>query len=43
MHEALVSRGATVMQGTPEDFYNFVKGEIEKWGPIVKRAGVIAE
>jgi len=43
VHEALVSRGATVMQGTPEDFYNFVKGEIEKWGPIVKRAGVIAE
>ena len=39
VNETLVSRGATVIQGTPEDFYNFVKAEIEKWGPVVKRAG----
>ena len=43
VNDNLVSRGATVIQGTPEDFYNFVKAEIEKWGPVVKRAGVIAE
>jgi tripartite-type tricarboxylate transporter receptor subunit TctC len=43
VNEALVSRGATVIQGTPEDFHNFVKAEIEKWGPVVKRAGVVAE
>ena len=43
VNESLVSRGATVIQGTPEDFYNFVKAEIEKWGPVVKRAGVVAE
>ena len=43
VNEALVSRGATVIQGTPEDFYNFVKAEVEKWGPVVKRAGVVPE
>ena len=43
INENLVSRGATVIQGTPESFYNFVKAEIEKWGPVVKRAGVVAE
>ncbi len=43
VNEALVSRGATVIQGTPEDFHTFVKAEIEKWGPVVKRAGVVAE
>jgi tripartite-type tricarboxylate transporter receptor subunit TctC len=43
VNEALAGRGATVIQGTPEDFYNFVKAEIEKWGPVVKRAGVVAE
>ena len=39
----LVGRGATVLQGTPEQFAAFVKAEIEKWGPVVKRAGVTAE
>ena len=43
VNEALVSRGVTVIQGTPEDFYNFVKAEVEKWGPVVKRASVVAE
>ena len=43
MNESLASRGATVIQGTPEDFYNFVRDEVEKWGPVVKRAGVVAE
>ncbi len=43
INDNLVSRGATVIQGTPESFYNFVKAELEKWGPVVKRAGVVAE
>lgn len=43
VNEALVAGGATVIQGTPEEFYNFVKAEVEKWGPVVKRAGVVAE
>lgn len=40
---ALESRGATVVQGTPEDFTAFVKAETAKFAPIVKRAGVIIE
>ena len=40
---ALESRGATVVQGTPEDFTNFVKAETAKFAPIVKRAGVTIE
>jgi len=40
VREALESRGATVIQHTPEDATAFVKNEIDKWGPVVKRAGV---
>ncbi len=41
--EQLESRGATVIQGTPEAFRTFVTAEVAKWAPIVKRAGVVAE
>ena len=40
VREALESRGATLIQHTPEDATAFVKNEIDKWGPVVKRAGV---
>jgi len=40
VREALESRGATVVQHTPEDATAFVKNEIEKWAPVVKRSGV---
>ena len=40
VRDALESRGATVVQHTPEDATAFVKNEIEKWGPVVKRSGV---
>jgi tripartite-type tricarboxylate transporter receptor subunit TctC len=43
VRDALVSRGATVIQGTPEDCLTFVKNEIEKWGPVVKRSGVVPD
>ena len=43
VHEQLSGRGATVIQGSPEDFLAFVKAEIEKWGPVVKRAGIVAD
>ncbi|MEK6244993.1 MAG: tripartite tricarboxylate transporter substrate binding protein [Pseudomonadota bacterium] len=43
VREQLIGRGATVLQGTPEDFYAYVKAEIEKWGPVVKRAGIVAD
>ncbi len=43
IREQLIGRGATVLQGTPEDFYAYVKAEIEKWGPVVKRAGIVVD
>ena len=43
VREALESRGATVIQGTPEDCLAFVRNEVEKWGPVVKRANVVPD
>jgi tripartite-type tricarboxylate transporter receptor subunit TctC len=43
IREQLVGRGATVIQGTPEEFFAFVKAEIEKWAPVVKRVGVVVD
>jgi len=43
VRESLESRGATVIQGTPEAFQAFVRAESEKWAPVVKRAGIVAE
>jgi tripartite-type tricarboxylate transporter receptor subunit TctC len=43
IRDQLIGRGAAVLQGSPEDFLAFVKAEIEKWGPVVKRAGIIAD
>ena len=40
VREALESRGATIVQHTPEDATAFVKNEISKWAPVVKRSGV---
>ena len=40
---ALEGRGATVVQGSPEDFTAFVRAETEKFAPIVKHAGVVIE
>jgi tripartite-type tricarboxylate transporter receptor subunit TctC len=40
---ALESRGATVVQQRPEDMAAFVNNEIAKWGPVVKRAGVVPD
>jgi tripartite-type tricarboxylate transporter receptor subunit TctC len=43
LREALESRGATIVEGTPDDFLNFVKSETAKFAPVVKRAGVTIE
>ena len=43
VRDVLESRGATVIQGTPEECLKFVQNEIEKWGPVVKRSGVVPE
>jgi tripartite-type tricarboxylate transporter receptor subunit TctC len=43
VRDTLESRGATVIQGTPEECLAYVKKEVEKWAPVVKRAGVVPE
>jgi len=43
VRDSLVARGATVIQGTPEAFHAFVRAESEKWAPVVKRAGIVAD
>jgi tripartite-type tricarboxylate transporter receptor subunit TctC len=43
VRDRMQERGADLFQGTPEQFQAFVKAEIEKWGPVVKRAGVTVE
>jgi tripartite-type tricarboxylate transporter receptor subunit TctC len=43
VREKLGERGADLVQGTPEQFHAYVKAEIAKWGPVVKRAGVTVE
>ena len=43
VRKTMEDRGAELYQGTPEQFHAFVKAEIDKWGPVVKRAGVTAE
>ena len=43
LRDTLESRGATIVEGSPEDFTNFVKAEIAKFAPVVKRAGVVVE
>lgn len=43
VRDNLTSRGANVIQGTPEQFLAFVRNESDKWGPVVKRAGIVAD
>jgi tripartite-type tricarboxylate transporter receptor subunit TctC len=43
LRDILESRGADVYQGTPDDFTNFIKAEIAKFAPVIKRTGVQVE
>ena len=43
LRDPLQERGADLFQGTPEQLHAYVKAEIEKWGPVVKRAGVTVD
>ena len=43
LREILESRGSIVVQGTPEDFLDFIKAETVKFAPVIKRAGVVVE
>jgi tripartite-type tricarboxylate transporter receptor subunit TctC len=38
--ERLVNAGIDPAGGTPEDFARFIRAELDKWGPVVKAAGV---
>ena len=41
--QALESNGATVIQGTPEGFRDYVKAQTVMWAPVVKRANIVVE
>jgi tripartite-type tricarboxylate transporter receptor subunit TctC len=43
VRERMEERGADLVQNTPEHFQAYVRAEIAKWGPVVKRAGVSVE
>jgi tripartite-type tricarboxylate transporter receptor subunit TctC len=43
LRETLASQGAVVRGGTPAQFNTFFLGEYDKWGKIVKAAGVTAD
>jgi tripartite-type tricarboxylate transporter receptor subunit TctC len=43
VRKTMEERGADLFQETPEHFHAFVKAEVDKWGPVVKRAGVTPE
>jgi tripartite-type tricarboxylate transporter receptor subunit TctC len=43
LRETLASQGAVVRGGSPEQFSKFFLAEYQKWGTIVKAAGVTAE
>jgi tripartite-type tricarboxylate transporter receptor subunit TctC len=43
VRERMVERGADLVQNTPEHFHAYVKNEIAKWAPVVKRSGVTIE
>ena len=40
--DRLVASGIDTAGGTPEEFGKFIRAEYEKWGPVVKAAGVKA-
>jgi tripartite-type tricarboxylate transporter receptor subunit TctC len=39
----LADLGATVLAGSPDDFHKFIAAETEKWGKVIKFAGIKAE
>jgi tripartite-type tricarboxylate transporter receptor subunit TctC len=43
VRKALEGSGATVIQGTPDAFRDFVKAQTVMWAPIVKRANIVPE
>ena len=43
VRESLESNGATVIQGTPDAFRDYVKSQTVMWAPIVKRANIVPD
>ena len=43
LQSRIISSGAEPISSTPEDLRAFIKAEIDKWAPIVKRAGATAD
>ncbi|RZJ14441.1 MAG: tripartite tricarboxylate transporter substrate binding protein, partial [Haliea sp.] len=43
LRDTLASQGAIVRGGSPADFNTFFLAEYDKWGKIVKAAGVTAD
>jgi tripartite-type tricarboxylate transporter receptor subunit TctC len=41
--ERLKSLGATPVGSTPDEFADFIRAEHEKWGPVIKAAGIKPE
>ena len=40
MKEQFVSRGLEVALSTPEEFARYMRTEIERWGKVVRDAGI---
>ena len=36
----LEENGAIVMEGSPEDFANFMQKDYARWGEVIKKAGI---
>jgi hypothetical protein len=43
MKARIADLGATVLAGTPADFGKIIADETEKWGKVVKFAGIKAD
>jgi tripartite-type tricarboxylate transporter receptor subunit TctC len=41
--DRLLAQGAEPLPGTPEDLRKYLAGEIEKWGKVIREAGINAE
>ncbi len=39
----LLTQGAEPAPGTPEELTAFLKSDIEKWGKVIRAAGITAE
>jgi tripartite-type tricarboxylate transporter receptor subunit TctC len=43
VRERLMTIGAEPMRGTPEQFAAMIRADLDKWGRLVKSAGITAE